>query len=48
MDESGMTEGLAHAEALMIEGQNDEALDVLLGIAEDAEEYVDRNCPTTD
>ncbi len=43
-----MTEGLAHAEALMIEGQNDEALDVLLGIAEDAEEYVDRNCPTTD
>lgn len=48
MDESGMTEGLTHAEALMIEGQNDEALDVLLGIAEDAEEYVDRNCPTTD
>jgi len=48
MDESGMTEGLAHAEALMIEGQSDEALDVLLGIAEDAEEYVDRNCPTTD
>jgi len=48
MDESGMTEGLAHAEALMIEGQNDEALSVLLGIAEDAEEYVDRNCPTTD
>lgn len=43
-----MTEGLAHAEALMIEGQNDEALSVLLGIAEDAEEYVDRNCPTTD
>ena len=48
MDESGMTEGLAHAEALMIEGQNDEALSVLLGIAEDAEEYVGRNCPTTD
>lgn len=48
MDDTGMTEGLAHAESLLIEGQSEQALAELRRIAEDAEEYVDRNCPTTD
>ncbi|MBP3884339.1 MAG: hypothetical protein J6D54_05315 [Olsenella sp.] len=47
MNEMNLLDELAHAEALLIEGQTDEAQDYLARLAEDAEEYVDRNCHTT-
>ena len=45
---STLTEGLAQAESLMLQDQPEEAARLLARLAEDAEEYVDKNCPTTD
>ena len=39
---------LLTAEGLLVQGQAELALELLQRLAEDAEEYVDRNCPTTD
>ena len=47
MERTSITDDLAQAESLLIEGQNEEAAALLARLAEDAEEYVDRNCPTT-
>lgn len=43
-----LTDELLRAEGLMIQGQAEQARELLARLAEDAEEYVDRNCPTTD
>ena len=48
MSDTTLTDELMRAEALLIQGQDELARDLLLRLAEDAEEYVDRNCPTTD
>lgn len=42
-----LAEELMRAEGLMLEEQDEEARDLLLHLAEDAEEYVDANCHTT-
>ena len=43
-----LTDELERAEGLMLQGQADQAAELLARLAEDAEEYVDKNCPTTD
>ena len=48
MSQTTLTEELMRAEGLLIQGQNEQARELLLRLAEDAEEYVDRNCPTTE
>ena len=48
MSQTTMTDDLELAEGLMLQGQPERAREVLSRLAEDAEEYVDRNCPTTD
>ena len=48
MSQASLTEQLERAEALMLGDADEAALDLLGKLAEDAEEYVDRNCPTTD
>ena len=48
MTQTTMTDGLERAEGLMLQGQPEQARDLLARLAEDAEEYVDKNCPTTD
>lgn len=48
MNQTGLTEELARAEGLMLQGEVERAVELLARLAEDAEEYVDRNCPTTD
>lgn len=48
MSQTTMTDELERAEGLMLQGQPEQARDLLARLAEDAEEYVDRNCPTTD
>ena len=48
MSDTNLTDELAHGESLLIEGMADEAQELFARLAEDAEEYVDRNCPTTD
>lgn len=48
MSQTTLTEELMRAEGLLIQGQDEAARDLLLRLAEDAEEYVDRNCPTTE
>ena len=45
---SALSDELMRAEGMMMQDQNDEALELLLRLAEDAEEYVDCNCQTTD
>ena len=47
MSQSIMNEGLMQAEGLLVQGQNDLAEELLSRMAEDAEEYVSRNCETT-
>lgn len=47
MGETGLEEQLAHGEALLLEGMDDEAWDLLARLAEDAEQYVAANCETT-
>jgi tetratricopeptide (TPR) repeat protein len=46
--ETAMEDKLAQAEGLLLQGQDEPAEQLLARLAEDAEEYVDRNCPTTD
>ena len=48
MSQTSMTDDLERAEGLMLQGQPEQARDLLARLAEDAEEYVDRNCPTTE
>ena len=48
MERSDLTDELERAEGLMLQGQPEQAADLLARLAEDAEEYVDKNCPTTD
>ncbi|MCI1666240.1 MAG: hypothetical protein LKI25_07790 [Atopobiaceae bacterium] len=47
MSQTDMTDQLQRAEALLASGQSAEAANLLGRIAEDAEEYVDRNCVAT-
>ena len=47
-DQTGLTEQLERCEGLMLQGQDEQAAELLAHLAEDAEEYVDKNCPTTD
>ncbi len=48
MIQTEMTDELERAEGLMLQGQPERAAELLARLAEDAEEYVDKNCPTTD
>ena len=48
MSQTTMTDDLERAEGLMLQGQPEQARELLARLAEDAEEYVDRNCPTTE
>ena len=48
MNPTTLSDQLLYAEGLMVQGQPEQALELLSRLAEDAEEYVDRNCPTTD
>lgn len=48
MKDSTLAEETQRAEGLLIQGEDEAARDLLSRLAEDAEEYVDRNCPTTD
>lgn len=48
MIQTEMTDELERAEGLMLQGQPERAAELLVRLAEDAEEYVDKNCPTTD
>ncbi|WP_075278938.1 tetratricopeptide repeat protein [Thermophilibacter provencensis] len=48
MIQTEMTDELERAEGLMLQGQPERAVELLARLAEDAEEYVDKNCPTTD
>ena len=48
MNPTTLSDQLQYAEGLMVQGQIEAALELLTRLAEDAEEYVDRNCPTTD
>ena len=48
MSDTNLSDQLMRAEALLIQGEDELAHDLLLRLAEDAEEYIDRNCPTTD
>lgn len=47
MNQTMLAEELLRAEALMLREQDEEARDLLSRLAEDAEEYVASNCPTT-
>lgn len=47
-EHTNMTDELDAAEGLIAGGQADLAVELLERLAADAEEYVDRNCPTTD
>lgn len=48
MERPSIIDDLVRAESLLVEGENEAAEQLLSRLAEDAEEYVDRNCPTTD
>ncbi len=48
MSQTMLAEELMRAEGLMLEEQDEEARDLLLHLAEDAEAYVDANCHTSD
>ncbi len=48
MNQTTLTDELERAEGLLLQGQVEQAVELLARLAEDAEEYVDRNCPTTD
>lgn len=47
-EESGLTEELERAEGLLVQGEDELAVELLAHLAEDVEEYVDKNCITTD
>lgn len=48
MDRTNMTDEILRAEGYLMQDQDEQAAELLARLAEDAEEYVDRNCPTTD
>ncbi len=48
MNHTMLAEELMRAEQLMLAEQDEAARDLLVTLAEDVEEYVDKNCPTTD
>lgn len=48
MSENSLSDELTRAEGLMVDGQEEAALDLLSRLAADAEEYINSNCPTTD
>ena len=48
MNQTTLSDELLRAEGLLLQDQDEAARDLLARLAEDAEEYVDRNCPTTD
>lgn len=48
MKDSTLSDSLQQAEGLLLQGEDEQACELLARLAEDAEEYVDRNCPTTD
>ena len=48
MSQTRMIDELLRAEGLLVEGKYEQADALLSRLAEDAEEYVDRNCKTTD
>lgn len=47
MSDTTLTDELERAEGLILQDQDERARELLLVLAEDVEEYVDRNCPTT-
>ena len=47
-NQSTLTDSLEQAEGLILQGQDDAARELLARLAEDAEEYVDRNCAATE
>lgn len=48
MDQTTLTEELERAEGLLLQGEDETAERMLSRLADDAEAYVDANCPTTD
>ena len=48
MNQTTLYDELLRAEGLLLQDQDEQARELLAHLAEDAEEYVDRNCPTTD
>ena len=48
MSQTTLTDELERAEGLMLQGEAEQAAELLARLAEDAEEYVDKNCPTTE
>lgn len=48
MDQTTLTEELERAEGLLLQGEDETAERLLSRLADDAEAYVDANCPTTD
>lgn len=48
MERTELTEEIEHAEGLLLQDQAEQAEELLARLADDAEAYVDANCPTTD
>lgn len=48
MERTGLTEELERAEGLLLQDEGELAVRLLARLAEDAEAYVDANCPTTE
>lgn len=48
MSQTNMTDELLRAEGYLMQDHDEQAIELLSRLAEDAEEYVDRNCPTTE
>lgn len=48
MERTELTEEIERAEGLMLQDQAEQAEELLARLADDAEAYVDANCPTTD
>ncbi|MDO4807451.1 MAG: hypothetical protein Q4A07_09385 [Coriobacteriales bacterium] len=48
MSQTMLVDELMRAEGLLLQEQDEDARDLLLRLAEDAEEYVDRNCVTSE
>lgn len=48
MSRTNMTDEILRAEGYLMQDHDEQAIELLSRLAEDAEEYVDRNCPTTE
>ena len=48
MAQTTMTDEILRAEGYLMQDQDEQAVELLSRLAEDIEEYVDRNCPTTE